>query len=372
MIYADNAATTKLDEDALEKMRRCIEEYGNASQPYSFAREPKKILKEARSVIAGCIGAKENEIFFTSGGTESDNWVIKEYAASKKFNCHIVTTRIEHHAVLNAVKAVEALGTDVSYIDVDSTGLINRSEYSRHLGHEGLVSVMFSNNEVGTLQPIRDICREAHEKNYLFHTDAVQAVGHIDIDVNELGIDFLSASAHKFNGPKGTGFLYIRDGVLLPQFMSGGAQEFGCRAGTENVAGIAAMAVALLNNCKNLHSNKLLLERIEDSFIAELDALNVKYVRNGNSNHAPGNISISFPGIDGEVLLHRLDLKGICVSTGSACDSKRTQISHVLLAMGIPSEVAESTIRISFGKNNSEKDGIIIAKAIYEIIEQLK
>lgn len=372
MIYVDNAATTRLDDDALMKMRKCLDEYGNPSQPYSFAREPKKELKEARSKIAECIGAKENEIYFTSGGTESDNWIIKEYAASKKFNCHLVTSEIEHHAVLNAVRSVETLGVKASFIGVDSSGLLNRNIYNESLVNGGLVSVMFSNNEVGTIQPIKELCAEAHKKNYLFHTDAVQAVGHVEIDVNELGVDYLSASAHKFNGPKGIGFLYIREGMELPQLMSGGAQEFGLRAGTENTPAIAAMAKALSNNCTNIQNNKLFLGKCEKVLFDELDALGVDYVRNGNLNHVPGNISISFPGIEGEVLLHRLDLKGICVSTGSACDSKRTQISHVLSAMKIPKEIAESTIRISFGKYNSEKDGVVIARAIDEIIKQLR
>ena len=372
MIYADNAATTRLDEFAMEKMCQCLEVYGNASQPYSFSRESKMILKEARAIIAECIGAKENEVFFTSGGTESDNWVIKEYVASKRFNCHIITTEMEHHAVLDSVKSVESLGTDVSYVGVDSTALINREEYSQVLADGGLVSVMYSNNEVGTLQPIRELCTEAHKKHYLFHTDAVQAVGHIEINVGELGVDFLSASAHKFNGPKGIGFLYIKEGVSLPRFMCGGSQEFGLRAGTENIPAIAAMAVALSNNCKDLHDNQLKLKRLEKSFFAELDALNIKYIRNGSTNHLPGSISVSFPGIDGEALLHRLDLKKIYVSIGAACDSKRTQISHVLSAMKIPFDIAKSTIRVSFGKYNSELDGKMIAKSISEIIELLK
>lgn len=371
MIYADNAATTRIDENALKKMQQCLEEYGNASQPYAFARTPKKLLKEARTQIAECIGAKENEIYFTSGGTESNNWVIKEYAASKHFDCHIVTTAIEHHAILNAAKSVEVLGTQVSYVGVDSSALINRTEFSNTLDTNGLVSVMFSNNEVGTIQPIKELCEEAHSKHYLFHTDAVQAVGHAQINVKNLGVDFLSASAHKFNGPKGIGFLYIREGVILPALMSGGSQEYGLRAGTENVPSIVAMATALKDNCRNMKENRTLLCRCEEVFIRELNALNVHYVRNGNKFHMPGIISISFPGIEGEILLHRLDLKGISVSTGSACDSKRTQISHVLTAMEIVPEIAESTIRISFGKYNTEDDGIILANVIAEIIDQL-
>lgn len=374
MIYADNAATTKLDEGALKKMLQCLEmEYGNASQPYAFARTSKKILNEARTQIAECINAKDNEIFFTSGGTESNNWVIKGFASLHNYDCHIVTSQIEHHSVLNAVKSVEALGIAASYIEVNAGALLDKEIFFNSLNRKtGLASIMFANNEVGTIQNVEELCNYAHQKKYLFHTDAVQAIGHIKIDVKELGVDFLSASAHKFNGPKGIGFLYIREGIRLPALLDGGNQEYGLRAGTENTAAIIAMATALENNCNNIDKNKRSVLECEDAFVKELEKLNILFVRNGSVHHLPGNISVSFPETEGEILLHRLDLKGIYVSTGSACDSMRTQISHVLRAMNLDAQIAEGTIRISFGKDNTKDEAIAIAHEIKNIIEQIR
>lgn len=370
MIYADNAATTKLDIDAFEAMKPfLLEEYGNAAQLYAFSRSPKVALKRARETIAACINAKPEEIFFTSGGTESDNWAIKGSAFTDINKRAIITSAFEHHAILHSCMAVERLGYPVAYLMPTAEGLITTETLSSTISNTTrLVSIMLANNEIGTIQPIKELCAIAHTHGALFHTDAVQAVGHIKIDVKELGVDMLSASAHKFNGPKGIGFLYIRKGVDITPFLDGGAQEFSQRAGTENVAAIVGMAVALKKNCEELVTNTKLLKSLEIVLLGELDAANVDYIRNGSNHCLPGNISLSFRGKSGESLLHRLDLLGICVSTGSACDSMNTQISHVIKAIKTPIEYAAGTIRISFGSNNKSEDSLRIACAIIQIL----
>lgn len=372
MIYADNAATTALDPDAFEAMKPfLLVQYGNASQPYSFARPVKKALAVARKIIADCIGAQPEEIFFTSGGTESDNWAIKgtlQYGDNRA----IVTSQIEHHAILNACAAVERLGYPVAYLPVDGEGVVLPQVLKEGItDNTKLVSVMMVNNEIGTIEPIRQLAEIAHEHGALFHTDAVQAIGHIPVQVADLGIDMMSASAHKFNGPKGVGFLYIRKGTILQPYASGGAQEFGMRAGTENVAYIVAMAQALRKNCSQLEENANRIQRMEEIFLQTLSQAGIEFLRNGSSSHVPGIISISIKNASGEMLLHRLDLKGICVSTGSACDSVNTQISHVINAIAVPPEFAEGTIRISFGRDNKENDARKIADAIIAICNTL-
>lgn len=370
MIYADNAATTKMDNDAFEAMREFLTvNYGNASQQYSFSSTPKRAIKEAREIIAQCIGADSEEIYFTSCGTESDNWAIKMGAGK---NGEVITSVIEHHAILNSCRSVEKLGHVVHYIPVSSQGIIDINSLREKLSNKtSLVSVMYANNEIGSLQPIQEMIKLAHDKGALFHTDAVQAVGHIDIDVHKLGIDMLSASAHKFNGPKGIGFLYIRKGLALAPFIDGGQQEFGKRAGTENVAAIVAMAVALKNNVKEITSNSKKILELERRLISNLNEANIDFVRNGSTNHIPGNISLSFANAEGEVLLHRLDLMGICISTGSACDSVNTQVSHVIKAINVPKRYAEGTIRISLGKWNTEADVDSIVEAIIKILQEV-
>lgn len=373
MIYADNAATTALDPDAFEAMKPfLLEQYGNASQPYSFARPVKKALAVARKIIADCIGAQPEEIFFTSGGTESDNWAIKgtlQYGDNRA----IVTSQIEHHAILNACAAVERLGYPVAYLPVDGEGVVLPQVLKEGItDNTKLVSIMMVNNEIGTIEPIRQLAEIAHEHGALFHTDAVQAIGHIPVQVDDLGIDMMSASAHKFNGPKGVGFLYIRKGTILQPYASGGAQEFGMRAGTENVAYIVAMAQALRKNCSQLEANANRIQSMEDIFLQTLSQAGIEFLRNGSSSHDPGIISISIKNASGEMLLHRLDLKGICVSTGSACDSVNTQISHVIKAIEVPPEFAEGTIRISFGRENKENDAREIANAIIAICNTIK
>ena len=368
MIYADNAATSKLDDAAFEAMIPWLkEEYGNASQPYSFARKPKKALIEARELIASVINASPEEIYFTSGGTESDNWAIKGFMLSDGDNYSLVTSAIEHHAVLNASKAVEAMGCKVDYLLPDETGIIRPKTLEKTIcNNTRLISIMLSNNEIGTIEPIKELTEISHKHDALFHTDAVQATGHIPIDVKDLGVDMLSASAHKFNGPKGVGFLYIRNGVEIKPFNDGGAQERGLRAGTENVAGIVGMAKALHDNCLCMEENARYITSLEKKLIELIQDLD--FIRNGAVHHIPGNISLSFRGADGEAILHRMDLKGICISTGSACDSGNDQISHVISAIKVPKEYANGTIRISLGKNNTLDEINKIADALRSII----
>ena len=370
LIYADNAATTKLDSNAFEAMTPyLLTEYGNASQPYSFSRSAKKAIKEARHIIAACINADQEEIYFTSGGTESDNWAIKGSAFSDPEKREMITSSIEHHALLRSCSAINGLGYPVNYLGVSSDGIVSTSELAKTITpRTRLVSVMLVNNEIGTIQPIRELCRIAHANNAIFHTDAVQALGHIKVDVQELGVDMLSASAHKFNGPKGIGFLYIRKGTQIVPWSDGGSQEFGLRAGTENVAAIVGMAVALKKNCARLEEHTAHLNKLEQTLLSRLNQANIDFIRNGSSNHVPGNISLSFRHANGESLLHRLDLMGICVSTGSACDSVNTKVSHVLQAIQLDEAYARGTIRISFGHENSIEDALKISDSLVKIL----
>lgn len=366
-IYADNAATTKLDIKAFEAMKTyMLEEYGNASQPYSFSRAAKAALRQARIDIAQCINAEPEEIYFTSGGTESDNWAIKGMLGVDK-NRAIATSNIEHHAILNACHAVEREGNKVIYLPSNDRGIITPESFLRVVNDVKMASVMMVNNEIGTVQPIVELARIAREKKVYFHTDAVQAVGHIVIDVKELGVDMLSASAHKFNGPKGIGFLYVRRGTPIIPFNDGGAQEMEMRAGTENIAAIVGMSVALQENVSKLTENEKYIRRLESIILDGLRNSNIDFVRNGE-NHVPGNLSLSFAGCDGEAILHRLDLMGIAVSTGSACDSKNVQVSHVLKAINLPENYALGTIRISLSKYNTEEEAERIVEAIIKIV----
>lgn len=370
LVYADNAATTQLDSDAFEAMKPyLLSDFGNASQPYSFARSPKMALRESRQIIASCINAEPDEIYFTSGGTESDNWAIKGIAFASQSRKTTITSAFEHHAVLRACNAIERLGWPVAYLSPTVDGIIEPGDLEAIIAPStALVSVMMSNNEIGTVQPIRELCHIAHKNGALFHTDAVQAVGHIPVDVKELDIDLLSASAHKFNGPKGVGFLYIKKGVSIAPLIDGGSQEYGYRAGTENVASIIGMAVSLKNNCVKLKENMARIVELENELLNALDDYQISYVRNGKGRTIPGNLSLSFVGHEGESLLHRLDLMGIQVSTGSACDSKSTQISHVLQAIRTDETVARGTIRISLGKESSLEDVGRIAAALKRIL----
>ena len=369
-VYADNAATTKMDKVAYEAMTPYfLEEYGNASQPYAFSRTPKKALQEAREIMASCIGASPDEIYFTSGGTESDNWAIKGIAMSDEGNHTIITSSFEHHAVLHSCAAMEKLGHRITYLKPERTGEISPDMLRREITEKTkLVSVMYANNEIGSIQPIKDLSDIAHEKGALFHTDAVQAVGHVEIDVNSLGVDMLSASAHKFNGMKGCGFLYVRKGCGLIPYADGGAQELGSRAGTGNIPGIVAMAAALKNNCDHLEENRKKIMDLETEFLRLLTETNIPFVRNGGVHTLPGLISLSFPGADGEAILHRMDLLGICISTGSACNSQDTEISHVLKAIDLDEKYTKGTIRVSLGKYNTSEDVEKIVRGLEKIL----
>ena len=369
-IYADNAATTQLDMDAFEAMKPyLLGEYGNASQPYSFARTAKKALKNSRETIAQCIGAEPEEIFFTSGGTESNNWAIKGTAFLGSTKHAFITSVIEHHAILRPCADIESMGYSVSYLPVDCTGTVDVGTLSEYINSDTrLVSIMTANNEIGSIQDISALAAIAHSCGAIFHTDAVQAVGHIEIDVNLLGVDMLSASAHKFNGPKGIGFLYVRKGTPLMPYASGGGQEHHMRAGTENVASIVGMATALKKNVAAMKDTASHLALLENRLLVGLSNANIRFSRNGSEVHIPGNLSLSVPGYSGEALLHRLDFMGICVSTGSACNSAETQVSHVLKAIGLDEAEAKGTIRMSFGKDNVENDIDAIVDALRKIL----
>ena len=369
-IYADNAATTKLDKTALEAMLPwLLEEYGNASQLYAFARKPKKALADARATIAECIGALPEEIYFTSGGTESDNWVIKSSAFSDSKKQVMITSAFEHHAILHSCSTIEHFGYPVVYISPSNEGYITPENLEKHITENTrLVSIIFANNELGSIQPIQELCKVAHAHGALFHTDAVQAVGHIKINVHELGVDFLSASAHKFNGPKGIGFLFIRKGAELRPYVDGGSQENLHRAGTENIASIVGMAAALKTNSDSLDKNQLHILKLEKQLLARLDESGVVYRCNCIESKLPGLLSLSFPDKDGEAILHRMDLMGISISTGSACDSVNAEISHVLKAIHLAENYAKGTIRISLGKNNTQEDVENIVASLVKIV----
>lgn len=372
MIYADNAATTKLDIEAFDAMKLfSLDDYSNPSQQYSSSRGSKKALQNSREIIAACINAEPEEIYFTSGGTESDNWAIKGSAFSDYDKRAAITSAFEHHAILRSCAAIEKLGYPVVYLQPTCDGYITPETLEKYITDKiRLVSVMFANNEIGSLQPIKKLCEIAHSHGALFHTDAVQAVGHIKINVRELDIDMLSASAHKFNGPKGVGFLYVKKGVRIDPLLSGGSQEMSHRAGTENVAGIVGMAKALENNCKAMSENIAHILALEQLLLDQLNKFGIKYIRNGGKNILSGLLSLSFEGFSGETILHRMDLKGICISTGSACDSVNTQMSHVLRAIRLDETLAKGTIRISLGKYNTMKDVLKISNVLASILQK--
>ena len=373
-IYADNAATTKLDKDAFNAMLPWLqEEYGNASQPYSFARKPKKALMEARTLIAECIGAQPDEIYFTSGGTESDNWAIKGIAEKGKKH-HTIATQIEHHAILNACRRLEHFGFQVDYLPVDKQGVVSCEDLVKFIkGNTELISVMMVNNEIGTIEPIKELATVAHDNGILFHTDAVQAYGQLLIDVKKENIDLLSASAHKFNGPKGVGFLYIRKKIPLPEYIHGGKQERNHRAGTENVPGIAGMGKAAEIAFTTREYREKEIQQLRDYLIRRLQR-GIPYCRlNGSlTNRLPGNCNISFQFIEGNELLLLLDEKNICASAASACSTGDTSPSHVLIAMGIPEKLARGTLRLTIGYQNTREEIDYTVQCIKEAVEKLR
>lgn len=375
-IYMDNAATTKVAPEVLDAMLPYLrEEYGNPSSAYKFSGRIAEKVAEARNTIGKVIGAKEKEIFFTSGGSESDNWAIKGIAdARREKGNHIITTKIEHHAVLHTCEFLEKRGFEVTYLPVDEKGLVNIDELKAAIRPSTiLVSVMFANNEIGTIEPIKEIGRIAHEHGVLFHTDAVQAFGHVPIDVNEMNIDLMSASAHKIHGPKGVGFLYIRSGVRLSNLIHGGAQESGRRAGTTNAAGIIGFAKAAELAARDMEDTisreKTLRDRLMHKVLSE-----VPYARvNGDlENRLSNNVSFCFRFVEGESLLIMLDNKGICASSGSACTSGSLDPSHVLLAIGLPHEIAHGSLRLTLSAENTEEEIDYVAETIKQVVQRLR
>lgn len=359
LIYADHAATTPLSDAAWVAMMPFLrEEFGNPSSLHSWARRPREALSEARATIARCVGADPAEIFFTSGGTESDNWVIKGTSGG------VMVSRYEHHAILNAAASEASRGRCVCYCKPKMDGSVWPDKITAAWQNGvKLVSVMAANNEIGSRNVLGDLARHVHAKGALFHTDAVQAIGHIPIDVKEDAIDFLSASAHKFNGPRGIGFLYVRKGLILQPLMNGGQQESGLRSGTENVASIVGMAAALAENCDNIEQNAAHLDSLKEQLMDGISNLSKDVYFPGSQfdYQLPGFVCASFPGRSAEAIVHILDLKGVAISAGAACDSKNTRVSHVLKAIHLPHDLAEGTVRISLGVENTEADvrGII-------------
>jgi cysteine desulfurase len=368
VIYVDNAATTRISDAAFGKMFPfLLEQYGNPSSQYSLGVNAKRAVENARKQVAIAIGAETSEIFFTSGGSEGNSWVIQGVA--RQFGAeqtHVITSSIEHHSVLNACRALELQGGLATYLPVDASGRVSVKDVLLAIRpNTKLVSVMLANNEIGTIQPIAEIGKCLHERDILFHTDAVQAIGHIPVNVNDFRMDFLTASAHKFNGAKGTGFLYRRSDVALPSIVFGGGQERGYRAGTENVAGIVALGYALEESVADMSTQSERLTSLVQSTTYELKAAIPGIRINGESGkRLPGTVNITFPHVSGEALMHLLDLKGICVSTSSACNSGKNEPSHVLLAIGLSEQQAKSSIRISYGKYNTTEEISAIVSAI--------
>lgn len=366
MIYFDNAATTAMSKAALDALMDVSEnQYGNPSAVYGFGRKAKGVLDEARSIIAASIGADPEEIFFTSCGTESDNWVVNQIGA--RFN-RIITSAVEHHAVLYPAEKCQENGIALDILPVDENCLVSEAALQTVLGDSpALVSIMMQNNETGAIQDIKKLADMVHSRNNesIFHTDAVQTVGHVNIDVHDMGIDMLSASAHKFNGPKGIGFLYVSKSCNIDPFVLGGGQEKGMRSGTENVAGIYAMAKALEDNIKNFPEIHDHIKGLETLLLSELRNGHISFEINGDGEHrAAGILNLAIKGMDGEGLLNMLDMHGICISIGSACNSKSQDRSHVLKAMGLSDDRIDSSVRISIGRYNTEDDVTELVKCI--------
>ena len=376
-IYADNAATTSLSKTAFEAMKPYFSEfYGNASSLYKLGGQSQKAVDNARAVIAECINApKPNNVFFVSGGSEADNWAIKGAAelGERKNKKHIISSKFEHHAVLHTLEYLEKHGFEITLLDVHENGIVSPEELDKAIREDtALVTIMFANNEIGTIQPIKELAEVAHKHNVLFHTDAVQAVGNIPVDVRELGVDMLSMSSHKFHGPKGMGALYVRTGIKLPNLIHGGAQERGLRAGTENTPGIVGMAAALKESVEKMPERNARLEKMRDRLIDSLLTIDRSRINGDRIHRLPGNVNMCFEGIEGESLLLMLDLNGVCASSGSACTSGSLDPSHVLLAIGLPHEIAHGSLRLTFGDENTEQDIDYIIKKVPEIVERLR
>ena len=376
LIYLDNAATTRTAPEVVEAMLPYFtENYGNPSSVYSFASKNKDAVYAQREIIAEALGAKANEIYFTAGGSESDNWALKATAeAYKAKGNHIITTKIEHHAILHTAEYLEKQGFEVTYLDVDENGVVNLDELKAAIKPSTiLISVMYANNEIGTIQPIKEIGEIAHERGILFHTDAVQAFGQIPIHVDDCHIDMLSASGHKLNGPKGIGFLYIRKGVKIRSFVHGGAQERKRRAGTDNVPGIIGLGAAVKRAVRTMEERTGREKELRDYLIGRV-LEEIPYCRlNGHrTERLPNNANFSFQFIEGESLLIRLDMKGICGSSGSACTSGSLDPSHVLLAIGLPHEIAHGSLRLTLGEDTTKEDLDYVVEALKEIVSGLR
>ena len=358
--YFDNSATTKVKNEVLEEMITYFnEKYGNPSAVYAIAREAKKAIEVSREKVAKLIGANKNEIYFTASGSEADNIAIKGIAYKNKLKGnHIITTKIEHHAILESCKFLETQGYKITYLNVDKNGFINLNELRNSITEKTiLISVMFANNEIGTIEPIEDIAKIAKEKNIIFHTDAVQAVGNVDINVKSMGIDMLSLSGHKIYGPKGIGALYVRNGIDFEKYINGGHQEKNKRAGTENVAGIVGLGKASELAKENLDKHIQNIKELKEYYLEEVSKKISNIRINGAINaRLPGNSNISFEGVNGSDLLLELDNVGICASSGSACNSEETEPSHVLSAIGLDSKTAKGALRVTFGEFNTKEE----------------
>ncbi len=376
LIYADNAATTKMSRAAIDAMLPYMEtQYGNPSSLYTLGQEAAEALSEARQTMASLIGAEPREIYFTSGGSEADNQAIVSAAniGSRRGKKHIISTKFEHHAVLHTLNKLQKQGYEITLLDVYEDGLVRPEDVAAAIRPDtALVTIMYANNEIGTVQPIAEIGKICKEKGVLFHTDAVQAVGHIHINVKEQNIDMLSLSAHKFHGPKGVGMLYSRRGIILSNIIEGGAQERGKRAGTENVAGIMGMAAAFKETCETMDKNNAYVEVLRNRLAEGLSKIPHSIINGSMEHRLPGNLNMCFEGIEGESLLLLLDAKHIAASSGSACTSGSLDPSHVLLAIGRPHEVAHGSLRLTISEDTTEEDVDTIIEAVTEVVTYLR
>jgi cysteine desulfurase len=374
-VYADNAGTTAMSKTALDAMMPFLTaSFGNPSAVYSAGREAKNALEGARQKIAAAINARPDEIYFTGGGTESDNWAIRGIAEARaKKGKHIITSKVEHHAVMHTMEYLEKKGFEVTYLPVDSEGSVSIGDLKGAIRDDTiLISIMYANNEIGTIMPVAEIGAAARERGVLFHTDAVQAVGHIPVDVAEQHIDMLSLSAHKFRGPKGVGVLYVKKGIFIPPMIHGGGQEKKKRSGTENVAGIVGMAAALEEACANMESNASRISGMRDRLIEEFLKIEHSALTGDPVNRLPGIASFVFVGVEGESMILTLDGAGICASSGSACSSGSLDPSHVLMSIGLTHEVAHGSVRFSLGEDNTEEDIQYIIEKLPPIISRLR
>ena len=376
VVYADNAATTSVSKTALDAMMPYLtENYGNPSSLYAFAQKATEAVAQARATVAACLNAEPREIYFTSGGSEADNQAIisAAKAGARKGKKHLISTKFEHHAVLHTLKKLEKEGYEVTLLDVHEDGVVRLEDVAAAIREDtALVTIMFANNEIGTVQPIKEIGALCREKGIPFHTDAVQAAGHMPIDVKEMNIDMLSISGHKFHAPKGVGVLYAKKNMPLFNLIEGGAQERGRRGGTENVAGIVALAAALKESVDNMEANTAKIIPMRDKLFAELSKIPHSKINGSLEHHVPGTVNMCFEGIEGESLLLMLDMNGICASSGSACTSGSLDPSHVLLSLGLPHEVAHGSLRLSIGEYNTMEEIDHIIEVVPRVVQYLR